>query len=471
MTMALQIFATSVIGAGTQVDLTTVDDLFVAEGAVIGSENTVVAAVGTGSNHYVEVRGTIVGQQRVLYLGSSALSSQTLVVGENGYVGSVGNTTGFVPILLGGSSSLVDNRGIIRGQDSALSVSGDSAAFGATEILNSGLIEAYGTAVGSSGVCPVVMVNSGEIRATGASYFTQANHVDQITNNGLMSGSISLGPGNDLYDGRGGRVLSNVGGFSGQDTLLGGAFAESLFGEADNDTLSGGGGNDLLDGGAGADNMNGGIGNDTFIVDAAGDVVDETGGNGMDLVQVAFNFNLSNAAMVKGAVENLTLTATAGNGTGNTLANTITGNASNNVLAGLGGNDLLTGAAGVDTLTGGVGIDTLIGGEQNDFFVFNAALSAANRDVIGDFTNASGNNDTILLENAVMTKLGAGVHALNPNFFRAGTAALDANDFIVYNKANGGLFYDANANAAGGLTQLATLTNKPTLTSADFTVI
>src|SRR5262245_11188826 len=108
--MALQIFATSVIGAGTQVDLTTVDDLFVAAGAVIGSQNTTVTVVGTGTGHYVEVHGSIVGLQRVLYLGAAATSGHTLVVGEDGYVGSVGNTSGIVPILIQGSNSLVDNR-------------------------------------------------------------------------------------------------------------------------------------------------------------------------------------------------------------------------------------------------------------------------------------------------------------------------------------------------------------------------
>ena len=80
-------------------------------------------------------------------------------------------------------------------------------------------------------------------------------------------------------------------------------------------------------------------------------------------------------------------------------------------------------------------------------------------------------NDTFQLENAIFTRLGAGVHALNPAFFRAGAAAADANDYIVYNKATGALFYDDNGNGAGHAVMFAILTNKPVLAANDFQVI
>jgi Ca2+-binding RTX toxin-like protein len=65
------------------------------------------------------------------------------------------------------------------------------------------------------------------------------------------------------------------------------------------------------------------------------------------------------------------------------------------------------------------------------------------------------------------------VHGLNPGFFRAGAAALDANDYVIYNKATGVLSYDSNGNLAGGSVQVAVLTNatKPTLDASDFVVI
>jgi Ca2+-binding RTX toxin-like protein len=63
------------------------------------------------------------------------------------------------------------------------------------------------------------------------------------------------------------------------------------------------------------------------------------------------------------------------------------------------------------------------------------------------------------------------VHALNPLFFHAGAAAADANDFIVYNQANGLLSYDVNGNAAGGAIAIAVLVNHPVLAANDFVVI
>jgi Ca2+-binding RTX toxin-like protein len=158
---------------------------------------------------------------------------------------------------------------------------------------------------------------------------------------------------------------------------------------------------------------------------------------------------------------------------------TLSGNGGNDIL--LGGNgidtlngglgsDALNGGADRDTLAGGAGVDAVTGGPGSDFIVFNAPASSANRDIVSDFANVAGNNDTFRLENAVMPKLG-GAGALNPAFFRAGAAAHDANDFIVYNRSTGALFYDANGSGAGGAIQLAALSSKPLLTPADFVVI
>jgi len=77
-------------------------------------------------------------------------------------------------------------------------------------------------------------------------------------------------------------------------------------------------------------------------------------------------------------VENLELVgATAVDGTGNELANSLRGNALNNTLRGLGGNDSLNGGAGDDVLVGGSGAqDILFGGTGADRFEFSAADSA-----------------------------------------------------------------------------------------------
>jgi Ca2+-binding RTX toxin-like protein len=210
-----------------------------------------------------------------------------------------------------------------------------------------------------------------------------------------------------------------------------------------------------------ANGLSGLQGNDTYII-GAGDIVVETiagAAGGVDTVQSRVTHTLS------ANVENLVLlnVATALNGTGNALSNQLTGNNSNNILSG---------AAGNDVLRGGLGNDTLVGGAGNDAFVFTTALNAStNRDIVSDFAAAAGNNDVFQLDNAVFTKLGAATGAINAGFFKLSTQVQDANDFIVYNKATGALFYDANGNGAGAGVQFAVLSNKPTLTAADFAVI
>ncbi|SDJ80539.1 calcium-binding protein [Variovorax sp. OV700] len=128
----------------------------------------------------------------------------------------------------------------------------------------------------------------------------------------------------------------------------------ALIGNSAANTLSDGSGNDLLDGGAGADLLIGGTGNDTYVVDDAGDAVQEDGWNDND-DQV-----LSSISYTLGArVENLVLTgADAINGHGNDLNNLLIGNASANVL---------DGGTGADELIGGLGDDTYIVDDQSDW--------------------------------------------------------------------------------------------------------
>ncbi|HTU10086.1 MAG TPA: choice-of-anchor I family protein [Allosphingosinicella sp.] len=152
----------------------------------------------------------------------------------------------------------------------------------------------------------------------------------------------------------------------GADTIDGGGEADQLNGRDGNDVINGLGGDDLIDGGAGLDTMAGGTGNDRYLVDDAGDIVNELTGEGTDRVFASATYALAAGT----SVETLSTDWNAGTDaidlTGNDLANTIFGNAGLNSLTGGAGNDLLDGKEGNDILSGGADDDTLYGREGND---------------------------------------------------------------------------------------------------------
>ncbi|WP_304608561.1 calcium-binding protein [Inquilinus sp. Marseille-Q2685] len=169
-------------------------------------------------------------------------------------------------------------------------------------------------------------------------------------------------------------------------------------------TITGYTGNNVLDGGAGADTMIGYVGNDTYVVDNAGDVVDEslTGSNGVDMVRSTIGFSLASTTAVRGAVENLALLGSANlSGTGNSLGNLLAGNGGANTLSGLAGNDILRGEAGADTLIGGAGIDTASYYTASAGVAVNLASGTggdAQGDTLSDIENLAGSrfNDSLI---------------------------------------------------------------------------
>ena len=214
----------------------------------------------------------------------------------------------------------------------------------------------------------------------------------------------------------------------------GNALANVLTGNAGANILDGQGGNDTLDGGGGADSMRGDAGNDTYVVDNAGDVVDESvaGSDGIDLVRSSVSFSLLDAAHAKGAIENLTLVGNAAiNGAGNALANVLVGTGAANVLAGNLGNDFLTGSGGTDT------------------FLFDTKLNKlSNVDHVTDMVHLT---DFLELDHTVFSRIKLGDGHLKDAAFYAGHGAHnghDGSDRIVYDTDSGGLYYDRDG--AGG---------------------
>jgi Ca2+-binding RTX toxin-like protein len=124
----------------------------------------------------------------------------------------------------------------------------------------------------------------------------------------------------------------------------------------------------------------------------------------------------------------------------------------------------ITGNAGENRLNGGAGNDTLTGGAGADDFVFSTPLGAGNVDVIADF--APGIDDILLVSGifgAIGPSLGAGE-------FRIG-AAVDPNDFLLYDPVSGALTYDSNGSGLGGAAQIARLAPGLALTLGDFQIV
>jgi Ca2+-binding RTX toxin-like protein len=137
-------------------------------------------------------------------------------------------------------------------------------------------------------------------------------------------------------------------------------------------------------------------------------------------------------------------------------------------------NDRLKGAAGDDRLEGAEGKDTLTGNAGKDVFVFDTTLNKrTNLDKIVDFKVR---DDSIWLDNAIFTKLGtsgsdASPSQLKKGFFTIGDKAKDRNDYVVYDKAKGVLYYDADGSGAGKQVEIATLSKNLSMTNKDFFVI
>lgn len=270
-------------------------------------------------------------------------------------------------------------------------------------------------------------------------------HAPAIDGNDTLAG----GAGRDfIYAGAGN---DRVNGQDGGDFVYGEAGNDLLYGGTGNDGVSGGDGNDTLDGGWGIDTMTGGAGADTYYVDHSSDEIRETGA---DIDRVASSASYTLAANI----ENLTLTGTA-------RINAI-GNALNNVLSGNAGANFINGADGDDYIAAGAGNDGIYGGNGRDAFVFNTTPGANNVDRILDYNVA---DDTIRMENAVFTALGA-AGVLSAAQFYIGAAAADANDHVIYNASTGALYYDSNGNSAGGMVQFATLSAGLALTNQDFLI-
>ena len=181
--------------------------------------------------------------------------------------------------------------------------------------------------------------------------------------------------------------------------------------------INGNGADNVLDGGGAADVMTGGLGNDTYVVDVAGDDLNEAAAEGTDTVESTVGFTLA------ANFENLTLIGVAAvNGTGNGVVNILTGNNAANTLNGL------------------AGADTMIGQDGNDIYVVDTAAD--------DVEEAVGEGND-LVQTTVTLTLSANVERLT----LLGASAINGTGNSLANILNG----NSAANILNGGTGVDTM--------------
>jgi Ca2+-binding RTX toxin-like protein len=235
-----------------------------------------------------------------------------------------GTATG-VEILTGSRSFVNDGNILAEGTiatgliyDTLYLSASDMTPASVLSVVNNGLIEAQSTSnLASIGVIAVSqfsqqlsITNTGTIRGDyslvtaganvrvlNASSGTLDGAVvmgrldDELTNNGTIFGSVSMGLGDDLLDTTTGRIegIVDLGmgddlfyGSAGNDRVAGGTHNDHIEGRAGHDLLIGGAGDDTLIGGSGADGLYGELGRDRLVTEGA-DVA--SGGAGNDRIE------------------------------------------------------------------------------------------------------------------------------------------------------------------------------------------
>ena len=320
-----------------------------------------------------------------------AISSHSSAIGfitYDGYIADPFINTGTIEAWSGASATGVqlenggrfENSGIIRAV-------GQNRSFGffttghQSQVINSGLIEADSGTAESIGLYLYwagkgLIENSGTIRGTTAIYsdYEYVNtidiinaatgriegdidlqgSIDTITNNGVITGNVSLGSYDDVYTQTTGQLEGWLDLGDGNDIANTGYGRQTIFGGDGNDIIHSGAGNDIIGGGRSADTLDGGEGRDTanYSVSAVGVTVDLLAGT-------AIGGDASGDVLI--SIEDLR---------GSAYEDVLGGDDSSNTLTGLDGDDVLTGYGGNDTLDGGSGTDTAIySGNRDDYSI------------------------------------------------------------------------------------------------------
>ncbi len=328
--------------------------------------------VDLGNDANLTNTGAILGDQVGAVLGARAiLANEGLIAGTQ---------PGGVGVRTVGNDITIHNHGRIAGFEAAAIRFEAETGPGVTPVSPADPADGFNT-----------LLNTGTIEAINAAFAVIGSAgIERVDNAGTVIGSISLGGGADLFDGRLGKVLgaAGVGGDAGEDTLLGGDAADLLVGGTEDDEIEGGAGDDIVEGGAGGDLLSGGEGaNDRLVYLRSAEGVTVNLGNGLTGGGEARGDVISGFEAITGSAFNDVLI-------GGNEANRLAGMRGNDLIDGGMGDDRLVGGDGQDTLTGGRGADVVLGGSGADLFVFgslaDSTVNPAGRDRLRDYSQAEG---------------------------------------------------------------------------------
>ncbi|MGQ0674263.1 MAG: hypothetical protein ACT4N2_15490 [Hyphomicrobium sp.] len=374
---------------------------------------------GAGEALHTEVdvavtnRGTIKafgdgsGGHAAVSLEGGSVNHRLVNFGTISGCGDDGTDTGTGLRLVGGSSNVVENRGLIEGY---FAVDADLAA-STVNLYNNGVLD-------------------GKVRL-GA-----GNDIVNQDVNGRITGTVDLGAGNDEYFGndRSETVLDSDGADKyqlggGNDTYGAVRFVDGIgFVAATNDGL------DLVDGGNGIDTYDAGGASDPVSIDLGAGTAS---GNGVGIDSIT---GFENAR--GGSSDDILF--------GSSLANSLFGNA---------GADVLKGFAGADRLSGGDDGDTFVFANRSD-----STVNTASRDIILDFDASEDRIDVHGID-ANRTAGAAG----NQDFTFIGNSAFSGVAGELRAVASGGnTIVSGDTNADGAADFAITLRGVHTLDAGDF---
>jgi Ca2+-binding RTX toxin-like protein len=428
---------------------------------------------------------------------------------NTGTITGEGTSGSYKPVTLIGESSLIDNSGTIvggvdfYGSDLRLlntgSIDGNTYVSSATvDVTNHGTMASWGYTLEIYGFDAGVarVFNDGRISGeTAVSITSDADRQGALVNAGTLDGKVTFGTGNDLYDGREGKLFGEASMGGGLDVALGGVGAETMHGGDDFDLLEGNGGADVLFGDAGDDTVDGGDGADSLVGGEGDDEIDAgaghdwvfglqgadimDGGLGLDTLSylasatgvnvnmatgVAFGGDAQNDVFfnferIFGSSNNDTVTGSAG-------ADTVNGFLGNDLIAGGTGNDLLRGGAGNDTIEGGAGRDFLYGGDGADVFRFRAlsdsAATSDGRDIVYGFQAGVDDINVSLIDPSASAGDQAFAWRGTSAFLNNGTAQLR------FQESNGNTVIQLDRNGDTAVDMSIALAGSVALTQADF---